>query len=66
MNPGVGGPIIKDKLWVYSAARWQTSQTYIAGLYENRNAGDPTKWDYEPDLSRRAFQPPIQQSSTHA
>ena len=62
VNPGVGGPIIKDKLWFYSAARWQTSQTYIAGLYENQNAGDPTKWDYEPDLSRRAFQPLIQQS----
>ena len=50
VNPGVGGPIVKDKLWFYSAARWQTTQTYIAGLYENKNAGDPTKWDYEPDL----------------
>jgi hypothetical protein len=62
VNPGAGGPIVKDKLWFYSAARWQTSQTYIAGLYENLNAGDPTKWTYEPDLSRRAFQPLIQQS----
>jgi Carboxypeptidase regulatory-like domain len=62
VNPGAGGPIVKDKLWFYSAARWQTSQTYIAGLYENQNAGDPTKWTYEPDLSRRAFQPLIQQS----
>ena len=45
VNPGVGGPIVKDKLWFYSAARWQTTQSYIAGLYENKNAGDPTKWD---------------------
>jgi hypothetical protein len=62
VNPGAGGPIVKDKLWFYSAGRWQTSQTYIAGLYENQNAGDPTKWTYEPDLSRRAFTPLIQQS----
>ena len=62
VNPGAGGPIVKDKLWFYSAGRWQTSQTYIAGLYENQNAGDPTKWTYEPDLGRRAFTPLIQQS----
>ena len=31
VNPGVGGPIVKDKLWFYSAARWQTTQSYIAG-----------------------------------
>src|SRR5262245_24847898 len=62
VNPGAGGPIVKDKLWFYSAARWQTTQSYIAGLWENMNAGDLTKWTYEPDLSRRAYQPLIQQS----
>jgi hypothetical protein len=62
VNPGAGGPLVKDKLWFYSAARWQGTQSYIAGLYENKNAGDPTKWAYEPDLSRRAFQPLVQRS----
>jgi hypothetical protein len=62
VNPGAGGPLVKDKLWFYSAARWQGTQSYIAGLYENKNAGDPTKWTYEPDLSRRAFQPLVQRS----
>jgi Carboxypeptidase regulatory-like domain len=62
VNPGAGGPIVKDKLWFYSAARWQTTQSYIAGLWENQNAGDLSKWTYEPDQSRRAFQPLIQQS----
>ena len=62
VNPGAGGPLVKDKLWFYSAARWQTTQSYIAGLYENKNAGDPTKWAYEPDLDRRAFQPLVQRS----
>ena len=61
-NPGAGGPIVKDKLWFYSAARWQGTQTYVAGLYLNKNAGDPTKWNYEPDLSNPAFMPLIQQS----
>jgi hypothetical protein len=42
VNPGGGGPIVKDKLWFYSAARWQTTQTYVAGLWNNKNAGDPT------------------------
>ena len=62
VNPGVGGPIVKDKLWFYSAARWQTTQTYVAGLWENKNAGDPTKWTYEPDLDRPAVLPLIQKS----
>ncbi len=62
VNPGVGGPIVKDKLWFYSAARWQSTQSYIAGLYLNKNAGDPTKWTYEPDTTQRAFQPLIQKA----
>jgi hypothetical protein len=61
-NPGVGGPLVKNRLWFYSAARWQGTQTYVAGLYLNKNAGDPSKWNYEPDLSSPAFMPLIQQS----
>jgi len=63
INPGAGGPIMKDKLWFYSAARWQTNQSYVAGLFENKAAGDPTRWDYEPDLSKPAYQPLIQKSA---
>ena len=62
VNPGAGGPLVRDKLWFYSAARWQSTQSYVAGLYENKNAGDPAKWAYEPDLDRPAFQPLIQRS----
>src|SRR5688572_11186431 len=62
VNPGVGGPIVRDKLWFYAAARWQTSQSYVAGLWENKNAGDPSRWDYDPDYSRQAVLPLIQQS----
>jgi hypothetical protein len=55
INPGVGGPILREKLWFYSSARWQSNQNFIAGLYYNKNEGDPTKWLYEPDTSRRGF-----------
>jgi hypothetical protein len=55
INPSVGGPILRDKLWFYTSARWQTNQNFIAGLYYNKNEGDPTKWTYEADTSRRGF-----------
>ena len=63
VNPGGGGPIVKDKLWFYSAARWQGTQTTVAGLYLNKNAGDPTKWTYEPDLNNPAVLPLVQTSA---
>ncbi len=63
VNPGGGGPIVKDKLWFYSAARWQGTQTTVAGLYVNQNAGDPTKWTYEPDLNNPAVLPLVQTSA---
>jgi Carboxypeptidase regulatory-like domain len=55
INPGMGGPILREKLWFYSSARWQANQNFIAGLYYNKNEGDPTKWLYEQDTSRRGF-----------
>jgi hypothetical protein len=55
VNPGVGGPLLREKLWFYSSARWQANQNYIAGLYYNKNEGDPTKWLYEQDTTRRGF-----------
>jgi hypothetical protein len=55
INPSFGGPLVRDKLWFYSSARWQVNQNYIAGLYYNANEGDPTKWLYQEDRSRRGF-----------
>jgi hypothetical protein len=52
-NAGVGGPIARDKVWFYSSTRFQRSENYIAGLWENKNAGDLTKWLYEADLDRQ-------------
>jgi hypothetical protein len=53
INPSIGGPIVPDRLWFYTSARWQEGSDYVAGVYENANAGDPTKFTRVPDLSRR-------------
>ena len=54
-NASFGGPIAKDKLWFYSSARFQQSDAYISGLWENANAGDAGKWLYAADLSRQTY-----------
>ena len=53
-NVGFGGPIKRDKLWYYFAARDVRSSMYAAGLYWNKNLNNPNAWTYEPDLSRPA------------
>ena len=52
VNPSFGGPIVRDKLWFFGTYRYQISRQNVASMWVNRNAGDPTKWTYDPDLSR--------------
>jgi hypothetical protein len=54
-NPMGGGRIIRDKLWFYATYREVVAENTIPGMFFNKNAGDPTKWLYEPDLSRPSF-----------
>ena len=49
VNPGFGGPILKDKLWFYVAARWNGVHNYVANAYYNTDTGDPRAWTYVPD-----------------
>ena len=56
-NPGVGGPIKRDKLWFYVAGRKNDVNNFVGGIFENKNAGDATKWTYEPDLERPMVYP---------
>jgi hypothetical protein len=51
---GVGGPILRDRLWYYGNAREQGAERSVPGMYANLNAGDPTKWLYAPDESRQS------------
>jgi Carboxypeptidase regulatory-like domain len=53
--PGVGGPIMRDRLWYYGTARYNGAQNYAAGMFENRNAWDPAKSTYEADPARPAL-----------
>jgi len=55
-NPGLGGPIRRDKLWFYLSGRYQIADLYEPGFY-NKNANDPTKWTVEEDTSRRIIAP---------
>ena len=51
---GVGGPVLKDRVWFYAIAREEGAHRSVPGMWANRNAGDPAKWTYEPDLSRQS------------
>lgn len=54
INPSFGGPVKKDRLWFYSSVRAQGNRNYVAGLWNNLNAGDPALWTYAPDLGQQA------------
>ena len=51
---GVGGPIVRDRIWYYVTARDEGQHRTIPGIFPNLNAGDPTKWEYVPDTTREA------------
>ena len=49
--PAVGGPLVKNKLWFYSAFQWQDFNLWRGDMYYNAT---PLAWTYTPDLSRPA------------
>jgi len=62
VNPGFGGPLKRDTLWFYASARFTRQANYVGGLFQNKNAGDITKWNYDPDPDQRAFSNATEQS----
>ena len=50
---GIGGPIIKDRLWYHVAFRDEGQHRSIPNVFPNLNAGDPTKCLYAPDRDPR-------------
>jgi hypothetical protein len=51
---GVGGPVMKDRVWFYAIAREEGAHRSVPGMWANKNAGDATKFTYEPDLTRQS------------
>ena len=49
---GVGGPVIKDRIWFYSANRIWGNEGYAANNYFNKSTDFRT---YVPDLANQAF-----------
>ena len=50
-----GGPIVRDRLWFFVNAHAGGSTRESTNVYYNLNAGDPSRWLYVPDLSRREY-----------
>ena len=53
INPTVGGPLSRDKVWFYGAARFTKTQNYVGGMFHNVNEGIENIWLYQAD-----FEPP--------
>ena len=53
-NPGFGGPLRRENVWFYAAARYMRADNYVAGVFYDTTQDDPNVWAYTPDLSRKA------------
>jgi hypothetical protein len=52
INPAIGGPLVKDKLWFHSAFRAWGANNLAAGVYYNQT---PTSFVYTPDFDRQGI-----------
>src|SRR6185503_3164807 len=55
VNPGLGGPIKKDRVWFYFTGRVNRADQYSGGAYVNVNGFDPTRYDVVYDTTRPAY-----------
>ena len=51
---GMGGPIIKDRLWYHVAVRDEGQHRSIPNIFPNLNAGDPTSGSMRPIATQRS------------
>ena len=54
INPSFGGPIKRDRLWFFATYRYQMNRQSVASMWDNKNAGDNTKWTYDPDFNKQS------------
>jgi hypothetical protein len=62
INPAAGGPLSRDKVWFYGAARWTKTQNYVGGMFHNVNEYVENIWTYTADLNRPAVVNSFQRS----
>jgi hypothetical protein len=53
-SASLGGPLKRDRIWFYATYRDFGQHQDIPGMYANKNAGDASKWNYEPDRNVKA------------
>ena len=53
-SAAIGGPVMRDRLWFFSVARFQGNHRMVGGMFRNRNAGDVNAWSYIPDETAQA------------
>src|SRR5688572_14657385 len=46
-NPGVGGPIKRDKLWFFLSGKYVFADNFVAGMFFNVNVNNSNAWQYE-------------------
>ena len=51
----LGGPIRKDRAWFFVNGHTGGNRREVTNVFYNLNAGDPSKWLYAPDMSRREY-----------
>ena len=49
--PAGGGPVVKDKLWIFLSARKTANHNTVGGIFANKNLNNPAIWTYEPDVA---------------
>jgi hypothetical protein len=54
INPSFGGPIVRDKLWFFGTYRYQYNRQSVASMWDNKNAGNNARWDYDPDFTAQS------------
>jgi hypothetical protein len=52
VNPGFGGPLVRDKLWFYVSGRAWGSHNALAGVFRDSDLSD---FAFTPDLNRQAL-----------
>ena len=53
-SAAIGGPVSRDRLWFFGAARYQGNRKLVAGMFDNLNAGNPAAWTYVGDKTSQS------------